>query len=134
MDQSMSVREVTVQEIQLERIRRTRFNAMDGQQVYDSLLKHPSLWLAVLLDRPGVSLRLPPLPLDTARRTDEHRPVPQYNGTLPAGAWPPAGVAAGLGVSDLAGRGATIAAASLPSTARQQRKPTYGNRRSNSMP
>ncbi len=54
MDQSISLREATVQEIQFELIRRTRFNAMDGQQVYDSLLKHRSLWLAVLLNRPRV--------------------------------------------------------------------------------
>jgi hypothetical protein len=55
MDESVLLRQATVQEIQLELIRRTCFNAMDGQRVYDSLLKRRDLWLAVLLDRPGVA-------------------------------------------------------------------------------
>jgi hypothetical protein len=49
-----SLRHATVQEIQLELIRRTSFNAMDGQKVYASLLRHRELWQACLLDRPGV--------------------------------------------------------------------------------
>ena len=48
-----TVRDLTVQEIQLELIRRTRFNAMDGERVYASLLAHRHLWVAALLDRPG---------------------------------------------------------------------------------
>lgn len=54
MTDSVSLRSASVQEIQLELIRRTTFNDFDGQRVYDSLLKHRDLWLAVLLDRPGV--------------------------------------------------------------------------------
>ena len=43
-----------MQDIQLELLRRTRFNALDGERVYASLLKHRNLWTAALLDRPGV--------------------------------------------------------------------------------
>jgi hypothetical protein len=52
---SSSLREATVQEIQLELIRRTRFNAFDGEKIYASLLKHRHLWQACLLDRPGLA-------------------------------------------------------------------------------
>ncbi|MCI0704806.1 MAG: hypothetical protein L0241_27425 [Planctomycetia bacterium] len=55
MNQSLSLREASVQEIQLELIRRTKFNAFNGEQIYASMLKHRELWTAVLLDRPGVS-------------------------------------------------------------------------------
>jgi hypothetical protein len=48
------LRDASVQEIQLELPRRTRFNALDGERVCASLLTHRTLWLAVLLDRPGV--------------------------------------------------------------------------------
>ena len=54
MNESSSLRDATVQEIQLELLRRTQFNALDGEQVVASLLRHRDLWLAVLLDRPGV--------------------------------------------------------------------------------
>jgi|SRR5579884_235938 len=54
MSDSLLLREATVQEIQLELIRRTRFNAFDGAKVYASLMKHRAYWQAVLLDRPGV--------------------------------------------------------------------------------
>jgi hypothetical protein len=47
--------EATVQEIQLELIRRTRYNAFDGERVAAALNAHPDLWEAVLLDRPGVA-------------------------------------------------------------------------------
>lgn len=47
------LQDVTVQDIQLELIRRTRFNAFDGQRVYDFLMKHRHLWQAVILDRLG---------------------------------------------------------------------------------
>src|SRR5262249_12686462 len=46
--------DATVQDIQLELLRRTRFNALDGERVSTSLRKHRHLWLAALLDRPGV--------------------------------------------------------------------------------
>jgi hypothetical protein len=55
MNDSLSLRDATVQEIQLELLRRTTFNALDGEQVVASLLRHRELWLAVLLDRPGVA-------------------------------------------------------------------------------
>ena len=54
MNDSLSLRDASVQDIQLELIRRTAFNAMEGERVVASLLRHRSLWLAVLLDRPGL--------------------------------------------------------------------------------
>lgn len=48
------LRDASVQEIQLELLRRTAFNALEGERVFASLLKHRDLWLAALLDRPGV--------------------------------------------------------------------------------
>jgi hypothetical protein len=54
MSDSLLLHEATVQEIQLELIRRTRFNAFDGERIYASLIKHRAYWQAVLLDRPGV--------------------------------------------------------------------------------
>jgi hypothetical protein len=55
MNEPVLLREATVQEIQLELLRRTCFNALDGERVRASLLKHRDLWLAALLDRPGVA-------------------------------------------------------------------------------
>jgi hypothetical protein len=55
MNESLSLRDATVQEIQLELLRRSSFNALDGERVVDSLLKHRDLWLSVLLDRPGLA-------------------------------------------------------------------------------
>jgi hypothetical protein len=54
MNESSSLRDASVQDIQLELLRRTSFNALDGERVCASLLKHRHLWLAVLLDRPGL--------------------------------------------------------------------------------
>ncbi len=54
MNESFSLRDATVQDIQLELLRRTRFNDLDGERVAASLLRHRELWLAALLDRPGV--------------------------------------------------------------------------------
>jgi hypothetical protein len=54
MNESLPLRDGSAQDIQLELLRRTRFNALDGERVYASLLKHRHLWLAALLDRPGV--------------------------------------------------------------------------------
>jgi len=54
MNPSLSLRDASVQDIQLELLRRTSFNALEGQKVYASLLRNRSLWLAVLLDRQGV--------------------------------------------------------------------------------
>ena len=43
--------EATVQELQLELIRRTQFNAFHGEKIYQALLAHRELWQAVMLDR-----------------------------------------------------------------------------------
>lgn len=55
MKESISLRDAAVQEIQLELLRRTNFNALDGERVAGSLLKHRDLWLSFLLDRPGLA-------------------------------------------------------------------------------
>ncbi len=54
MNEPLSLRDASVQDIQLELIRRTRFNAMHGERIVASLLRHRDLWLAVLLDQPGL--------------------------------------------------------------------------------
>jgi hypothetical protein len=54
MSEAPSLREASVQDIQLELLRRTRFNDLNGEKVCASLLRHRHLWLAALLDRPGV--------------------------------------------------------------------------------
>jgi len=46
--------DASIQQIQLELIRRWRFNEFDGQRVADSLLRHQDLWLAAYMDRFGV--------------------------------------------------------------------------------
>lgn len=51
---SPSLQKASIHDIQLELIRRTQHNALDGERVYKSLLKHRALWEAVLLDRQGV--------------------------------------------------------------------------------
>ena len=55
MSDPLLLREATVQEIQLELIRRTKFNAFDGERIHASLMKHRAYWQAVLLDRPGLA-------------------------------------------------------------------------------
>ena len=55
MNESPSLRDASVQEIQLELLRRRCWNALDGERAHASLLKHRDLWLAVLLDWPGVA-------------------------------------------------------------------------------
>src|ERR1700733_4781927 len=55
MNDSVLLREATAQEIQLELIRRTKFNAFDGERIYVSLMKHRAYWQAVLLDRAGLA-------------------------------------------------------------------------------
>ena len=47
--------EATVQELHLELLRRTRFNAFDGEDIHEDLLAMPDLWHAVLLDAGGLS-------------------------------------------------------------------------------
>jgi len=46
-----SLSKASVQDIQLELIRRTRFNAFDGERVVTTLLGQKALWEAALLDR-----------------------------------------------------------------------------------
>ncbi len=46
--------EASAQEIQLELIRRRKFNAFDGEQVAEALVKHRDLWESAFMDRLGV--------------------------------------------------------------------------------
>ena len=57
MNPSLALRDASVQDIQLELIRRTRFNNFDGERVVASLLRHRALWLGVLFDHVGESPR-----------------------------------------------------------------------------
>lgn len=52
---STPLAEATLQEIQLELIRRRHFHAFDGQRVADCLLRHRELWEAVIMDRLAIS-------------------------------------------------------------------------------
>src|SRR4029079_2225808 len=54
MQWNRQLRDATVQEIQLELIRRTKHNAFDGERIFASLIKHRHLWAAVMLDRVGL--------------------------------------------------------------------------------
>ena len=54
MDPATSLRDATVQDIQLELIRRSSFNDFDGEQVCELLHRHRDLWRAVIFDQPGV--------------------------------------------------------------------------------
>jgi hypothetical protein len=54
MSKAPRLRDASVQDIQLELLRRSRSGALDGEQVVTGLLWHRELWLAALLDRPGV--------------------------------------------------------------------------------
>ena len=54
MDPSISLRQATAQDLQLELLRRTAYNALRGEEVAAGLLRHRDLWLAAILDRPGV--------------------------------------------------------------------------------
>jgi hypothetical protein len=53
MNDQQLLRDATVQDIQLELIRRHNYNAFNGQRVYDFLMKHRDLWLGVIMDRLG---------------------------------------------------------------------------------
>ncbi len=50
-----SLGQATIQEIQLELIRRRNFHAFDGQRVADCLLQHRDLWEAAMMDRVAIS-------------------------------------------------------------------------------
>ena len=63
--------EASVQEIQLELIRRKQFNFFDGRKIAASLRRHRALWRAVLMDRSGTDLiKLRDLP-DNCWNVDE---------------------------------------------------------------
>ena len=47
--------EASVQEIQLELIRRRHFHSFDGQRIVDCLLQNRDLWQAVIMDRLAIS-------------------------------------------------------------------------------
>lgn len=51
LGEPIALTEATVQEIQLELLRRTSFNMMDGERVAQDLMKHRDLWQSVILDR-----------------------------------------------------------------------------------
>ncbi len=54
MNPPLALRDATVQDIQLELIRRTRFNSFDGEVVCALLTRYRDHWRAVLFDRPGI--------------------------------------------------------------------------------
>ena len=54
MAADVPLRQATAQDIQLELIRRSSFNGYDGERVSAALRDHRRLWLAALLDRPGL--------------------------------------------------------------------------------
>ena len=53
-DPGVQLLDASIQQIQLELIRRRRFNEFDGRKVADSLLRNRDLWLAAYMDRFGV--------------------------------------------------------------------------------
>jgi hypothetical protein len=53
MNDQPLLRDATVQDMQLELIRRHRYNLFDGHRVYDFLMKHRHLWRGVIMDRLG---------------------------------------------------------------------------------
>jgi hypothetical protein len=54
-DAATMLSEASIQDIQLELIRRRQFNAFDGQRVADCLMQHRDLWEAVMMDRVAIS-------------------------------------------------------------------------------
>jgi hypothetical protein len=54
MNPTLALRDATVQDIQLELIRRTRFNDFHGERVCELLNAYRGHWQAVVFDRPGV--------------------------------------------------------------------------------
>ncbi len=50
----LCLRDATVQDVQLELIRRSQYNAFEGERVAKDLLSNRDLWIAVLMDRFGV--------------------------------------------------------------------------------
>jgi hypothetical protein len=54
MNSTLTLCDATVQDIQLELIRRTRFNSFDGEVICALLARYRSHWRGVLFDRPGI--------------------------------------------------------------------------------
>jgi hypothetical protein len=54
MNTAFLLRDATVQDIQLELIRRTRFNTFDGEVICELLAKYRSYWIAAVFDNNGV--------------------------------------------------------------------------------
>ena len=54
MPEPLLLSDASVQEIQLKLLRRAGVDALDGERVCASLLRHRDLWLAALIDRPGL--------------------------------------------------------------------------------
>ena len=50
-----ALREASIQDIQLELIRRRSFHAFDGERIVDCLRRNRELWEAVLMDRVAIS-------------------------------------------------------------------------------
>ncbi len=61
-DESPCLTEATVQDIQLELIRRTQHNSFDGEQVHRDLLERRDWWEAVMLDGQHSLIKLRDLP------------------------------------------------------------------------
>jgi hypothetical protein len=51
---NMNLHEASVQELQLELMRRASFNEFDGAMVVAELKSHPDLWEGALMDRPDL--------------------------------------------------------------------------------
>ncbi len=52
---SKPLKDATVQDIQLELIRRSSFNSFDGERIIKTLLRHRDIWQAALVDRIHIS-------------------------------------------------------------------------------
>jgi hypothetical protein len=52
---TLSLRKASVQEIQLELIRRRKFDGFDGECIVAALLEHRDLWEAVIMERLALS-------------------------------------------------------------------------------
>lgn len=57
MNPTLQLQDATVQDIQLELIRRTRFNTFDGERVCELLARYRGHWRAVLFDSLGLAPR-----------------------------------------------------------------------------
>ena len=94
-DPGSSLETATVQQIQMELIRRHQFNLFNGQQIAEDLLAHPELWEAALFDRPSLRdekgllqqdlIKLRDLNMNVWNGRHAFYPLPQRQRSLPAG-------------------------------------------------